>query len=146
MGYNFGHTSTLQKATCHQDLQLIVDTSIQITVVDFGISEGHRSKTLQLEYFQKGLSDKDGITDPSKHNYMPSLALDFYAFVNGKASYDPEHLSYLAGLFHGVAEMLLAQGKISHRLRWGGNWDQDGEILLDQEFDDRPHIELVPVA
>jgi peptidoglycan L-alanyl-D-glutamate endopeptidase CwlK len=114
--------------------------------VDFGISEGHRTKLLQLEYYQAGKSKCDGIHTISNHNYMPSLALDFYAFVGGKACYHPETLTYLAGLFHGVAEMLLAQGEITHRLRWGGNWDQDGEILMDQVFDDRPHIELIPAA
>ena len=49
------------------------------------------------------------------------------------------------GHINGVAEMLYKQGGITHKLRWGGNWDMDGEILIDQSFDDRPHVELIKI-
>lgn len=137
-----GKSSEAKLSTCHPHLQLVARKAIEVSDVDFGISEGHRSIEKQKEYFDKGLSKIDGITRKGKHNYEPSLALDIYAFVNGKASYDPEHLTYLAGIFTAVANILYARGEISHKIRWGGNWDMDGEILLDQSFDDRPHIEL----
>ena len=78
----------------------------------------------------------------NKHNYSPSLAVDIYPYFNNGANWDNEHLSYLSGIIHAVSEMLLIEGKISHRIRWGGNFDMDGEIL-EQSFDDRPHFELV---
>jgi len=122
---------------------LILRTSISICPIDFGIAEGHRSIALQKKYFDEGKSKIDGITKTGKHNSKPSMATDIYLFINGKASWDNETLSYVMGHINAVAEMLFAQGKITHKIRWGGNWDMDGEILLDQSFDDRPHIELI---
>ena len=141
--YTFGEKSQKAINTCHNDLKLILETAIRLSLIDFGVSEGNRSIKKQYEYFKKGLSQIDGITKKGKHNYVPSMAVDYYGFVNGKLSYDLETLSYLAGMFHAVTEMLLEQGKITHGIRWGGNWDRDGEILTDQTFDDRPHIELI---
>jgi len=142
---NFSNTSKKRLATCHKDLQLIMNTAIQFSSIDFGIAEGHRSVELQQKYFKEGKSKIDGINKKGKHNYNPSLAVDIYLWINNKASWDKETLSYVMGFIQGIAEMLLWQDKITHRLRWGGNWDMDGEILIDQSFDDRPHIELIKV-
>jgi peptidoglycan L-alanyl-D-glutamate endopeptidase CwlK len=130
-------------ATCHEDIQLIVNTAIKISNVDFGVAEGHRSIKLQKQYFLEGKSKIDPDVQLGKHNLVPSMAVDIFPFIDGKAKWENEHLSYLAGIFHAVAEMLYADGKIKHKLRWGGNWDMDGIILIDQSFDDRPHMELV---
>lgn len=141
--YKFGNTSIMRLMSCHRDLQIIMQESINISDIDFGIAEGHRSTEKQQQYFHEGKSKIDGIRRKGKHNYSPSLAVDIYPYIDGRANWDNEHLSYLAGLIHGVSEMLLKQGEISHKIRWGGNWDMDGAILLDQSFDDRPHFELV---
>lgn len=139
----FSKTSEERLLTCHPDLQLILRKAIAISDIDFGIAEGHRSIEKQQQYFKEGKSKIDGIKKLGKHNYTPSMAADIYAFVNGKASWDNEHITYLAGLINAVADMLLEQEKITHTIRWGGNWDMDGEILIDQSFDDRPHFELI---
>jgi peptidoglycan LD-endopeptidase CwlK len=139
----FGKTSRARLATCHKDLQLVLNTAIKYSPVDFGIAEGHRPVEKQLEYFNAGKSKIDGVTKKGKHNYIPSMAVDIYAFVNGKAEWNNETLSYMAGLIQGIAKMLFSEGKISHSIRWGGNWDRDGEILFDQKFDDLPHLELI---
>lgn len=139
----FGNTSKTRLKTCHKDIQLIMNEAIKITNVDFGIAEGHRSLDKQLQYFNEGKSKIDGINRKGKHNYTPSLAVDIYPYFNNGAKWDNEHLSYLSGIIHAVSEMLFSDGKISHKIRWGGNWDMDGIILIDQSFDDRPHFELV---
>ncbi len=141
--FKFGKTSKERLSTCHVDIQLIMNETIKITNVDFGIAEGHRSIEKQQQYFQEGKSKIDGTNKKGKHNYTPSLAVDIYPYFNNSAKWDNEHLSYLSGIIHAVSEMLLTDGKISHKIRWGGNWDMDGVILLDQSFDDRPHFELV---
>ncbi len=131
-------------STCHIDLQLIAKTVIEITPIDFGISEGHRSLEKQQEYFKKGLSKIDGINKKGKHNYDPSMAFDFYIYVPGKKlSYDKYHLTFIAGLLIAVAKMLKLEKKITYDVRWGGNWDSDGEIIYDQTFQDLPHLELI---
>ena len=141
--YKFGNTSKSRLQTCHKDIQLIMNESIKITNVDFGIAEGHRSIEKQQQYFKEGKSKIDGVNKKGKHNYMPSFAVDIYPYFENGAKWDNEHLSFLSGIIHAVSEILFADGKISHKVRWGGNWDMDGIILIDQSFDDRPHFELV---
>ncbi len=139
----FGKNSIKQIETMHPDLQKIFKTAVQYTFVDFGVSEGHRSVAKQLQFFNQGKSKIDGINKKGKHNYKPSLAGDIYAYVNRKANYEIHNMCYLAGLIQAVASLLFEQGKITHKLRWGGNWDSDGVILTDQSFDDTPHFELI---
>jgi len=141
--YRFGKTSKSRLSTCHRDLQIIMNESIKITDVDFGIAEGHRSIEKQQQYFKEGKSKIDGINRKSKHNYSPSLAVDIYPYFDNGAKWDNESLSYLSGIIHAVSEILFQSRRITHKIRWGGNWDMDGVILLDQSFDDRPHFELV---
>lgn len=141
--HKFGKVSTDRLATCHKDLQIIMLTAIALSDVDFGIAEGYRSLELQQKYFKEGKSRIDGITRKGKHNYQPALAVDFYPWVNGKMDYHLETVSHLAGFIMGIAALLLQQGKISHELRWGANWDMDGQIIQDETFVDRPHLELV---
>ena len=141
----FSETSKIRLSTCHEDLELIMNTALQYSDIDFGISEGYRSVELQQKYFKEGKSKLDGITKLGKHNEHPSMACDIFIVINENKPYDPEHISYLAGIIHAASEMLFEKGVTRHKVRWGGNWDMDGTILIDQIFDDRPHFELVKV-
>ncbi len=145
MGYKFGERSAANLATAHKDLQIVMTTAIKSSMVDFGISEGHRSLERQKELFDEGKSRIDGITKKGKHNYNPSLAVDIYAFVEGRKNlaFDKVHLAYLGGHIMLVAKLLHESGKIKSRLRWGGNWDGDGTLLVDQKLWDLPHFELI---
>jgi peptidoglycan L-alanyl-D-glutamate endopeptidase CwlK len=140
----FSQKSLARLSTCHDDLQLIMQEAIRLSNVDFGIMEGHRSIADQSKYFEKGLTKIDGINKKGKHNLTPSEAVDIYVYVKDKPelAYDSDHLSYVSGVIQTVAKILFEAGKIKHTIRWGGNWDGDGEILTDQSFDDRPHFEL----
>lgn len=140
--YAFGETSKNRLATCHPDLQLIANTAITISHIDFGIAEGHRSVERQKKLFDEGKSRIDGISKLGKHNHMPSMAFDVYAWVDGKASWDEKYLTYIGGVITATAAMLLRKGSIERTLRWGGNWDGDGKIIYDQNFIDLPHFEL----
>lgn len=140
--HKFGNTSKKRLATCHYDLNVIMEEAIKYCPVDFGIAEGHRPVTLQQKYFKEGKSKIDGIKTMGKHNFIPSLAADIYLWINGRASWNAETLTYVAGFIEATAHQLYRSGTIQHLIRWGGNWDKDGEILTDQSFDDRPHFEL----
>lgn len=141
--YKFSEISKNKLSECHADLQLIMDKAISITNIDFGIAESYRSTAKQYRYFLQGKSKLDGITRKSKHNLRPSMAVDIFPFVNNTPNWDNEHLTYLSGVIQTVGALLLKSGKIKHSIRWGGNWDMDGTILIDQSFDDRPHFELI---
>ena len=143
MSFKFGNTSEERLNTCHPDLIVIMNTAISISDVDFGIAEGYRSIEKQKQYFSEGKSKIDGVTNIGKHNYKPSFACDIYAYLNGKALWDNETITYLSGIIRATSEILFKTGKIKHKIRWGGNWDMDGTILIDQSFNDRPHFELI---
>lgn len=143
MAFKFGKGSLAKKKTIHCELEVILEAAILRSMVDFGISEGRRSLARQRELYEQGLSKIDGTKRRGKHNHNPSLAVDIYAFVNGKANYDTHNMCYLAGVITGVAAALYNKGVITHRVRWGGNWDMDGVIMHDQSFQDLCHFELV---
>jgi peptidoglycan L-alanyl-D-glutamate endopeptidase CwlK len=49
-----------------------------------------------------------------------------------------------AGWVMCVAMRLFEKGKITHKLRWGGDWSMDW-YTEDQSFFDGVHFELVPL-
>ncbi len=138
----FSKRSKEKLSTCHPDLIKIANKAIELSRIDFGISEGNRSLKRQKELYDQGKSKVDGIRKRGKHNHSPSLAFDIYAYTGGKVSWETKHLCYLGGFIIGLSEKMLEDGEITHRLRWGGNWDMDGEIISDQTFQDLPHFEL----
>ena len=116
------------------DLRLIEisDLAIQITVVDFGhpADAGLRTAERQKELFDQKLSKADGYKNKSNHQAAKDglgKALDFYAFVDGKASWKHEHLSMVACAFLQAASML------GYKLEWGGLW---------RGFKDMPHVQI----
>ena len=142
--YKLSQRSWDNLKTCHEDLQKIFALAIQLSPVDFIITEGHRSVARQNELYKIGRSKVDGYRVIGKHNLSPSMAADICAYVKGnrKLAYDPAHLVAIGGTVFAATQILLADKKITHQIRWGANWDMDGEILTDQRFDDMPHFEL----
>lgn len=161
MGYKFGKKSKEKLATAEKDLQLIMEEAIKVSEVDFGINEGHRSEEDQLKYFLKGYSKIDprvpALKKKGKHLYNPSQAVDIKIYISKELqeqarnkdrktknwAYDKEHLCYVAGVIMTTAKRLYDEGKVKHKLRWGGNWDRDGLILFDHTLHDYPHFELI---
>lgn len=144
----FGKSSLEKLETCHEDLRRVMLMAIDRTNVDFGISEGYRTIERQNQLFLEGKSKIDGVNKTGKHNYSPSLACDIFIFhedyeIRKKLVYDKIHLSYIAGIVNSCAVELYNAGEITHLIRWGGNWNGDGLIGVDQAFDDYPHFELI---
>lgn len=150
MGFKFGTKSKVKLATCHRDIQKVLNLAISRSKVDFGISEGTRSLAKQQEYYAIGrtvdkhkntITNVDGVTKKGKHNHSPSLAVDIYVWHSNsstrkKISYDEAHLSYVAGVIDSCA------AELNIKLKWGGNWDGDGIIKFDQNLNDMPHYEI----
>ena len=133
---------------CHEDLHKIVFLAILRSKVDFGITKGYRYIERQKILYHEGKSKIDGVKKRSKHNQMPSMALDIYCYhpdiqLRQKIIYSKSHLAYIAGIIDSCAMELFDKGEITHKIRWGGNWDGDGVIDFDQSFDDFPHFELI---
>lgn len=121
---------------CHEDLQTIFNYVIPFW--DNTIITGHRGKKEQGEKFDKGLSKVD--YPRSKHNSLPSMAVDAVPFPSLYSSRD--NMIAFGGFVMGVAEWMYHEGKIAHRLRWGANWKGDRD-LENNGFDDPGHFELI---
>ena len=95
---------------------------------DFGIPKtgGKRSAQTQNELFHKGWSKLDGYTKKSYH--QTGRAIDIYAYINGKLTYNKGVMTKLANHI-----MKIAQDKYNTKLVWGGNWTT---------FVDLPHFQV----
>ena len=105
----------------------IASLALIISPIDFGIPPmgGLRTKTEQYSLFSDGKSQCDGVKNKSYH--QSGMALDFYAYVDGKASWEKEHLAVVACAF------LQAANQLGHNIEWGGLW---------KSFQDMPHIQI----
>jgi len=135
--YSFGGSSKERRDTCHPDLIAILDEAIK-GPYDFAITCGHRNQAAQMVAYESGLSQVNW--PDSRHNTYPSRAVDLAPYpINWS---DHPSFALLAGYVMATAERLLIEGKISHRLRWGGDWNTNGKTK-DHKFSDFPHFELV---
>lgn len=135
MEFRFGKTSQMKLYTVHFDLGIIMYDALDAGIMDFSIIEGHRGKVEQNRYYDLG---KSRVKFPDgKHNKEPSEAVDVAPYINGKTSRNRLHCCVLAGI------ILACAAKRGIKLRWGGNWDMDGEPITDQDFQDLAHFELI---
>jgi peptidoglycan L-alanyl-D-glutamate endopeptidase CwlK len=139
MSYTFGPTSAAKLATCDDRLQRVARRALGYGVMDFAITEGLRTLEKQQEEFRAGRSQIDGIKKLSMHQHQPSRAIDVMpwpAEVNGVNVWkDTQRFAVLAGL------LLAAAKEEGVSLRWGGDWDGDGNNA-DSNLHDLPHFEL----
>ena len=136
--FRFGKTSSARLKDAHPDLRKICHRALRS--YDLTILETHRTDAKQKEYYDKGLSKLDGITHKSKHQTMPSMAVDIAPYPIDWNNTD--RFYYLAGLMMGAAKELFEAGEITHKLRWGRDWDRDTDFD-DNRFNDYPHFELI---
>jgi peptidoglycan L-alanyl-D-glutamate endopeptidase CwlK len=117
-----------------------------VPLFDCSIICGFRSEQAQNAAF---LKNRSKVKWPnSNHNKVPSMALDAAPYDRTLSAVnwaDTARFYYMAGIVKAVASQLLAEGKISHDLRWGGDWN--GNIShansQDQDFMDLAHFELI---
>lgn len=105
----------------------IAELAITLTNIDFGIPStgGLRTTEDQAKLYEAGVSQADGVNNKSYH--QSGKALDVYAYVEGKASWDKLHLALVA------TAMLQASAQLGYELKWGGLW---------KSWQDMPHFEI----
>lgn len=110
-------------------IAIVVD-AIKDSPYDFGIPMhgGFRTAAEQNLLFKKRpkITNKDGYKKKSYH--QSGKAFDIYAYVDGKASWDINHLTAIARHIQKVAK-----NKYKVNLKWGGDW---------KTFKDAPHFQL----
>ena len=105
----------------HPDLVKVVLLAIQLTEVDFGVTEGLRTIEKQREYFAKGASK----TMNSRH--LTGHAVDLVAYIGSEVRWDWP-------LYHKIADAMKRAAKsLGVPIVWGGDW---------RSFLDGPHFEL----
>lgn len=140
--HKFSAVSQMRLDTAHIDLQLIFKRVLPH--FDHSILCGHRSKPDQEACHRAGNSQLQW--PESKHNSSPSRAIDaapWDQYIRNIDWKDKKRMYYLAGHVRMMAIELLEQGKITHKLRYGGDWDGDTHVL-DEKFRDLVHWELIP--
>ena len=139
--YKFGPSSLARRATLHPDLQVLCDAVLKQR--DCSVLCGTRPKEEQDKAFNSGASSVQWPN--SKHNHTPSLAVDLAPYIPGVDTYSHDQCLHFAGFVMAIAGQLLLDGKITHKIRWGGDWDSDHNVT-DNTFNDLVHFELVTVS
>ena len=132
----FSQKSLFQLSTCHKDLQTLFFEVI--ITFDCQILEGHRGQAGQDAAYAKGNSQ---LKYPNgKHNSSPSNAVDVSPYPvdwnNTKRFY------WFGGYVMGIAQKLKDEGRMTHAIRYGGDWDSDKDIT-DNKFQDLVHFEIM---
>jgi hypothetical protein len=111
-----------------------------IQLYDFSVIQGHRTKEQHAEYIKTGATKVS--YENSKHSFNPSRAIDIAPYPIpkdwGKEWIDRVKFYELAAIVKGIA------AKKGVPIRWGGDWDSDGDYS-DQKFNDLVHFELKEV-
>jgi peptidoglycan L-alanyl-D-glutamate endopeptidase CwlK len=118
------------------DLQILCDTVLHY--VDCSIIKGHRGKEEQNDAFHRG--DSKLKWPLSKHNHIPSLAVDLSIYPIDMANTARNY--WFGGFVLGVAKILHNIGLMHYDIRWGGDWDRDNDFS-DQTLNDLCHFELI---
>ena len=109
------------------DSRLVNVLNELIKIMDVTIIEGLRTKERQEELVAQGASK----TKYSKH--IEGRAVDVAPYpVDWE---DRERFHYKGGMIRGIGKQM------GVNIRWGGDWDSDGEIK-DNKFDDLVHVEI----
>ena len=121
--YRFGKRS--KERLKGVDVRLINVLNELIKIMDVTIIEGLRTKERQEELLKKGA------TKVKYSRHMEGKALAPYP-IDWE---DRERFHYMGGMIRGIGKQLGVD------IRWGGDWDSDGEIK-DNNFDDLVHVEV----
>ena len=131
--WRYSRRSMSRLETCHEHLVLLMVEALAHPGCpsDISVIEGHRSEARQNALRAEG---KSQLSWPhSRHNSQPSRAVDVAPYVDGAISWDWEHYRPLAAHIKRVWAELLAAGRVSGSLEWGGTW---------RRFPDAPHWQL----
>jgi peptidoglycan L-alanyl-D-glutamate endopeptidase CwlK len=116
----------------HPDLVEVVHHAAELATkagMDFGVGEGMRSLARQKQLVTEGKSK----TLNSRH--LTGHAVDLWVYKDGIVTWAQKE--YLA-----LSKIILQAAKDRGiPLRWGGDWDGDGDSK-DERFFDGPHYEL----
>lgn len=135
----FGKKSKNNLATADIQLQNLFNEVIKN--FDCTVIYGHRSPEEQNDLYQIGrtkpgakVTNIDGYTKKSKHNYYPSKAVDVAPY--------PINFTDYKRIYMFIGYVMATAKQMGIEIRSGGDWDRDTEVT-DQTFNDLLHFELI---
>lgn len=120
--YRWGKTSLARISTCHPALQALAHALIARPDLPFDLTVlcGHRSKEDQDAAVKSGASRLKW--PKSRHNQLPSMAIDIAPLIDGKVSWDWKHYHALAPIVVLAWDSLPDEAVDGLILTWGGSW------------------------
>jgi len=109
----------------HPDLVKVVRRALQLSPIDFGITEGLRTKERQTQLVIEGKSQ----TMNSRH--ITGHAVDVFAYPTSAGSWEWKYYEQIAVAFKQAATQLVIP------IEWGGDW---------KTLKDGPHFQLTHMA
>lgn len=119
--FNFSQHSLDNLTSVHPDLIKAMASLISVSTIDFGITEGLRTKERQQILFDTHKSQ----TMNSRH--LTGKAVDFVVYFNNKVTWEEKYYKQVADLCKQVSKNL------NIPIIWGGDWTT---------FKDLDHFEL----
>lgn len=140
---SFGKKSLENLSNAHPELRRVLNEAIKY--FDFSVIESVRTQEQHEKNVKEGKSKTTW--EKSKHRArldnegrMTSLAVDIVPYPCDWN--DKEQFALMAGYILGIAAVLHRQGFMTHKLRWGGDFNMNN-VTTDQKFYDGPHFELI---
>lgn len=121
MTFKFSQRSLDNLRGIHPHLRKVVGRALELTTIDFGITEGLRDEATQKKYVARGVSQ----TLNSRH--LTGHAVDVVAYIGSKVSWDWKYYEEISKAFKQASE------ELNIPIIWGGNW---------KSLRDGPHFEL----
>jgi len=150
MGYNLSQRSIDRMDGVDERLVACVKRAIELTEIDFGVTQGLRTIEEQEALVAKGASK----TMKSKH--IDGLAVDLMAYVNGRGCWELNVYDEIADAMKAAAQELDvpirwgAAWHISDIREWEGTMEEAMNDYIDtrrsegrRPFIDAPHFEIM---
>lgn len=110
MSFRLSVRSERRLSEVKEELQRVVRKGIKKTTVDFGVTEGLRTRTTQMKYVAAGKSK----TMNSKH--LTGDAVDLVAYVGSAVSWE---ITLYDNIAEAIREAAIEEGV---SIRWGAAW------------------------
>lgn len=134
MGFKLGKTSLARLKGVDETLVNVVKRAIEISEVDFTVLEGVRTLERQRELYAQGRTAPGKIvTWTMKSRHIEGKAVDLVPYPLDWNDLDK---------FNKIKDaMFQAAKELDVNLRWGADWDGDGNYREKGEYDS-PHFEI----
>mgnify|MGYP000250563184 CR=1 FL=1 len=114
--FKFSRRSLNNMYGVHPNLIRIAYRALELTDVDFGITEGLRSIERQRELLEQGKSQTMNSYHLPRFGDKYGRAIDIACYVDGKLTWDFDVHVHVSKFFKQAAE------EYGYKITWGGDW------------------------